>query len=258
MAQKKKSATAQNNSALDLSKLNATIGTKKNCKKPEVTFWDDVIEKALSCLIAVYLENSSEVIEHVKKKVSIDLKKQPSTGISFKYQNLELDKFISKSKFENDIASEVICNYYNACIINGKPYCDTSGLLANVIKSAIDKLMDRLTIDVNDPEIFEYLDDSLKMIFQKDYPQVKTYIDSLVTLKPNIFHFDYEDISHLGMYINFEFPQELQIMCMNIYHTLVWLRSKEKSNMTKAMSSAFNHELETFKSEIKNFQNFKN
>lgn len=256
MAQKKKSATAQDNSSLNISKFNATNGTKKNCKKPEVIFWDDVIEKALSCLIAVYLENSSEVIEHVKKKVSNDLKEQPSTGISFKYQNLESDKFISKSKFENDIASEVICNYYNACMLNSMPSCDTGGLLANVIKSAIDKLIDRLAIDVNDPEIFKCLDDSLKMIFQEDYSQVKTYIDSLVTLKPNVLHFDYEDISRLGMYINFEYPQELQIMCMNIYHTLIWLRSKEKSNMIKAMSSAFNHELETFKSEIKNFQNF--
>lgn len=136
------------------SRRQAERKSKKNVQKKlsqfdnrEATFvdWQKVIKMAKSNLMSVFGVYTAEIQEYLHARIFLDVLNQPEDGISFNYKELDIQKFLRKSIFDEDFTTNASMNYYNACIIESRKLNYSIALLAISVMSSIEEQFKCLT-----------------------------------------------------------------------------------------------------------------
>lgn len=140
-----KSARAQRREESRKSKQGVkTTSSQFENRNTHVIDWQKVVKKAKINLVNVFEADSAEILEHLEVRIFVDIQNQSENGMSFNYKELDVHKFLNKSKLDKDFASKASMNYYNACIIESKDFDNLIALMAIGVMSSIDEQFDQL------------------------------------------------------------------------------------------------------------------
>ena len=177
---------------------------------------------------------SLDMIKYLNECVASNLLLQSESNIRLDFSKINCERFYSDSILDEENTKTVIFNYYCASLLEAAPDSPIKDILMKTVGLSIEKVYILFSPKETSQEIFDKIIFCFQKLFDENFLHVKNFIEEIANERPDDTEFNDDERMTLSSYFNFEYSDEIQIWCLNIYRSYL-LQTKLSNSITDSI-----------------------